>query len=70
MKCDNDNGFSVIRLTQEYVYYDTYDWLGALDTTINKIIEEQVVQNIYLCKNNEYEMNILIPFKYFTPTFY
>ena len=50
--------------------YDTYDWLGALDTTINKIIEEQVVQNIYLCKNNEYEMNILIPFKYFTPTFY
>lgn len=55
MKCANDNGFSVIRLTQEDVYYDTYDWLGALDTTINKIIEEQVVQNIYLCKNNEYE---------------
>ena len=55
IKCANENGFSVIRLTQEDVYYDTYDWLGALNTTINKIIEEQVVQNIYLCKNNEYE---------------
>ena len=55
MKCANDNGFSVIRILQEDVYYDRYDWLNVLDITINKIIEEQVVQNIYLCKNNEYE---------------
>ena len=55
IKCANDNGFSVIRLTQEDVYYDNYDWLSILDTTIKKIIEERVVQNVYLCKNNEYE---------------
>ena len=55
MKCANDNGFSVIRLTQDDVYCDKYDWLSELVASIKKIIEEQVVQNIYLCKNNEYE---------------
>ena len=55
MKCANENGLSVIRILQEDLYYDRYDWLSELDTTINKIIEERVVQNIYLCKNNEYE---------------
>jgi very-short-patch-repair endonuclease len=55
IKCANDNGFSVIRLIQEDVYYDTYGWLGELDITIKRIIEECIVQNVYLCKNNEYE---------------
>jgi len=54
MKCANDNGFSVIRILQEDVYNDRYDWLGDLDANIKKI-KEQVVQNIYLCKNNEYK---------------
>ena len=55
MECANKNGYSVIRLTQEDVFYDRYDWLSELVASIKKIIEEQVVQNIYLCKNNEYE---------------
>ena len=54
MKCANDNGFSVIRILQEDVYYDRYDWLSELVTSIKKIVEENKVQNIYLCKNNEY----------------
>jgi len=55
MKCANDNEFSVIRILQEDVYYDNCDWLSELVTSIKKIVEENIVQNIYLCKNNEYE---------------
>jgi len=55
MECANENGYSVIRLTQEDVYYDRYDWLSELVASIKKIVEENVVKNIYLCKNNEYE---------------
>ena len=55
MKCANDNGFSVIRILQEDVYCNKYDWLNELVASIKRIIEEQVIQNIYLCKNNEYE---------------
>jgi very-short-patch-repair endonuclease len=55
MKCANDNGFSVIRLTQEDVYYDKYNWLNELDIAIKEIVEEKTVQHIYLCMNNEYE---------------
>jgi very-short-patch-repair endonuclease len=55
MKCANDNGFSVIRILQEDVFYDKHDWLNELDLTIKKIEEEEKVQNVYLCKNNEYE---------------
>ena len=55
MKCANENGFSVIRILQEDVYYDIGDWLSQLVTSIKKIEEENIVQNIYLCKNNEYE---------------
>ncbi len=56
MKCANDNGFSVIRVLQEDVFYDTYDWLNELDTSIKKLIKEKFTQNIYLCKNNEYDI--------------
>jgi very-short-patch-repair endonuclease len=55
MKCANENGFSVIRITQEDVLYDKYDWLKELCKNIEKITEEKVVQNIYMCKNNEYK---------------
>ena len=55
MKCANENGFSVIRLTQEDVLYDKYEWLSELVGSIKKIVEENIVQNIYLCKNNEYD---------------
>jgi hypothetical protein len=55
MKCANDNGFSVIRILQEDVYNDKYEWLSELVVSIKKIVEENIVQNIYLCKNNEYD---------------
>ena len=54
--CANKNNYSVIRLTQEDVFYDTYDWLDELNQNIQKIINEKVIQNIYMCKNNEYDV--------------
>jgi very-short-patch-repair endonuclease/DNA-directed RNA polymerase subunit RPC12/RpoP len=55
MKCANDNGFSVIRILQKDVYKNKYDWLSELISNIEKITYENRVQNIYMCKNNEYK---------------
>ena len=53
-ECANKNNYSVIRLTQADVFYDTYNWLDELDQNIKKIILQKIVQNIYMCKNDEY----------------
>lgn len=55
MKCANDNGFSIIRILQNDVYKNKYDWLIELIQNIEKITNEKRVQNIYMCKNNEYK---------------
>ena len=47
----NDNGFRVIRLIQEDVWSDKYDWL----TELLKNIEDDTKQNIFMCKNDEYD---------------
>jgi very-short-patch-repair endonuclease len=54
MKCANENGYSVIRILQEDVYNDTYDWTNELKSNIEKIKKEKNIQNIYMCNNNEY----------------
>jgi len=53
-KCANENGYSVIRIIQEDVWNDTYNWLNELNQHICKITSEITIQNIYMCKNNEY----------------
>jgi very-short-patch-repair endonuclease/DNA-directed RNA polymerase subunit RPC12/RpoP len=55
MKCANENGFSVIRILQEDVFKDKYDWLTELCENIEKNTNDNRVQNIYMCKNNEYK---------------
>jgi very-short-patch-repair endonuclease len=55
MKCATKNGFSVIRILQKDVYNNKYDWLNELTNNIEKITNENRVQNIYMCKNNEYK---------------
>ena len=47
----NENGFRVIRLMQEDVWSDKYDWL----TELLGNIEYDTKQNIFMCKNNEYD---------------
>uniref|UniRef100_A0A6C0D4M8 U1-type domain-containing protein n=1 Tax=viral metagenome TaxID=1070528 RepID=A0A6C0D4M8_9ZZZZ len=54
-KCANDNGYSIIRIYQEDVYYDTFDWLKKLYETIEKIKNDRIIQNIYISKNDEYK---------------
>jgi hypothetical protein len=56
MKCANQNKYSIIRLLQEDVYHDKYDWLTELKSNIEKIVIEKKVQNIFMCKNNEYNI--------------
>ena len=56
MDCANKNNYSVIRLTQEDVFYDTYDWLSELNDNIKDIIKNKKVQNIFMCKDNEYDI--------------
>ena len=53
-KCANDNGYSIIRIYQEDVYYDTFDWLTELYETIEKIKIDEIIQNVYISKNDEY----------------
>jgi len=53
-KSANDNGYSIIRIYQEDVYYDTFDWLNELCETIEKIKNDRIIQNVYISKNDEY----------------
>jgi very-short-patch-repair endonuclease len=55
IKCANENGYSIIRILQNDVFYNKYNWLEELIENINKIINDEIIQNIYMCKNNEYE---------------
>ena len=55
MKCANENGFSVIRILQKDVYNNKYNWLSELYENIEKITTEKRVQNIYMCKKDEYK---------------
>jgi len=55
MKCANENGFSVIRILQKDIYFNKYDWLKELCENIEKNSNEKIVQNIYMCKKNEYK---------------
>jgi very-short-patch-repair endonuclease len=51
-----EHNYRVIRLLQEDVFYDTYDWFGELLENIKILINEKpTIQNIYMDKNDEYE---------------
>jgi len=55
MKCANENGYSVIRIVQEDVFKNKYDWFTELQQHILDICQQNIVQNIYMCKNDEYK---------------
>jgi len=56
MKCANKNGYSVIRILQDDVFNNKYDWLNELKSHIEKITCDKKVQNIFMCKNDEYKI--------------
>jgi very-short-patch-repair endonuclease len=53
-ECANNNGYSIIRLLQEDVLNDTYDWIKELCDTIEELKNGDEVANVYLCKKDEY----------------
>jgi len=55
-KCANENNYSMIRIIQEDVFNDTYNWLAKLLSSIEEIKNGDNVENHYLCENNEYHM--------------
>ena len=55
-KCANENGYSIIRILQEDVLNDTYGWCKESCEAIENIKNGNKVVNIYLCKNNEYDL--------------
>jgi very-short-patch-repair endonuclease len=56
MNCANNNGISVIRILQEDVLFNKYNWEKELDENINKVGNSKKVCNIFMCKNNEYDV--------------
>jgi very-short-patch-repair endonuclease len=62
MKCANENGYSIIRILQDDIWHNRYEWLKDLTNNIDKIVADNRVQNIYMCKNDEYkDFDMLIP---------
>ena len=54
--CANENGYSVIRIIQQDVWNDSYEWCKELCNTIEEIKTGNEIVNIYLCKNDEYHL--------------
>ena len=54
-KFANENGYSVIRLLQEDVFNDSYDWNIELCKTIEIVKNNSEPINLYICKNDEYK---------------
>jgi very-short-patch-repair endonuclease len=50
----NDNGYRVIRIIQDDVWTDRYDWL----TELLKNIQDDTHQNVFMCKDDEYDFFI------------
>ena len=38
---------------------DKFDWFEELKSSISKINNEQKIQNVFICKNNEYDHFII-----------
>ncbi len=53
MECAKINGYSIIRILQEDVWNDTYDWIEELCYNIDK--SKYNDHYIFMCKNNEYK---------------
>lgn len=53
-ECANANDYSIIRLLQEDVWDDKFDWRKELCDAIEKIRGCDTFLNIYICRNNEY----------------
>lgn len=56
MKKANENNYSIIRILQTDVFSNKYDWISELSKSIEELKTFGKVKNIFLCKNNEYNI--------------
>jgi hypothetical protein len=52
---NNKNVYSIIRILQKDVFNNKYDWLSEIMNNIESISNENSIQNIFMCKNDEYK---------------
>ena len=52
--CANRNFYSTIRILQDDVWNDRYDWKTEIVDMINEVAKCQTIENRYMCKRNEY----------------
>jgi very-short-patch-repair endonuclease len=57
MECANENRFSMIRITQEDVYDDTFDWYKMLKESIETITQKGTIENHYISYEENYDFN-------------
>jgi very-short-patch-repair endonuclease len=55
MEQANKNGYSIIRIIQEDIYFNKYNWKKELLKNIKMYDSPEI---IYICKNNEYDCYI------------
>lgn len=55
MKCANENGYSVIRILQEDVWFDKIDWLSQLINEIERMYFIEDTEVVYICNNDIYD---------------
>ncbi len=55
MTCANNNGYSIIRITQEDVYNDTFNWYKILKESIELIKNKKSIENHFISYNNNYK---------------
>ena len=48
MECANNNDYSMIRIFQEDVYDDTFDWYTMLKDSIETIIQKKSIENHFI----------------------
>jgi very-short-patch-repair endonuclease len=60
MKCANNNGYSIIRITQNDVYKDTFDWYKMLKESIESISKKNTVENHYISYEEDYYIKFII----------
>ena len=59
MKCANDNGYSVIRIFQEDVWDDKFNWFEILEDSIEYIVHNKLVLNVFISKDENLYNNYL-----------
>jgi len=55
MKCANENCYSIIRILQKDIYHNNFDWINEINNAIKNILQDNIIQNIYICKKDEYK---------------